>query len=350
MDKGKTKCRGYGMFTGILWVVGSGAGMAAAAWIPIRGSEWWAGSPSDFAALLACGVGLGYVAMSALDWAVLRRALGEDPLPEGLDLSERAVAAERLAAVKGCGLLSRHVRRLLAAWAGGASGPQVATMAASQTMRTMATLVGEAAAMLALLAAVGGFGPPQALLTFSTGMMALGVLVAVGRLQLVARMAGYVESNLLACIGNDTPAAAGAEFAKTVGKSAAESTAALASAQEKVAAQLAKAQADAAAQLSKMQSDAAGQVAKAQQEAAAQIAKASDKIAEQLGRIGEMAASIDGVLKVQEAVDGAIRGVAATEDFKAMLAEFKRHLATSDELLKNASKPRKIRLVEKDNE
>ena len=383
MDKRKKNCSGYGMFTGIYWVVALGVVLAFLLGLPIQKNEGWGGSPSEWAALLVCGIGLAYIVLSVVDLFSQWRSLSANPLPEDLDLSERAIASEQLAAMKDCSILHRHVRRLLAAWAAGASGSQVAAMSGSQVLRMLASLTFETVAVIAMLAALAGFGPPQIILTLSTGLMALLLLVAIVRFQLASHLAGYVESNLLARIGNDTPAAAGVEFAQTVGKSVVGSTASLAAAQAKhaehlakaqsdvsaqlakvlqetstqiakaqadAAAQMAKSQQDAAAQVAKAQADAAAQVAKAQQEASSQLAKAQDKVAEQLGRVSELAASIDGIFKLQHAVDGAIKGVAATEEFKSTLVELKRHLAASDELLKNASKPRTIRLVEKDNE
>jgi hypothetical protein len=383
MDKRKSKCSGYGMFTGIYWIIALGVVLGILIGIPIRNIEGWQNSPSELAALLVAGIGLAYILLSALDWATQLRALASNPLPDELDLSERAVASERLGTVKGCTILHRHIRRLLSAWAAGASGPQVAAMASSQMHRILGTLVAETAAVLALLAATAGFMPPQLLLTLTTGLMVLLILVAVARIQLASHLAGYIESNLLARIGNDTPAAAGLEFAQAVGKSVADSTASLAAAQAKFAdqlakaqqegtaqlvkahsdaaaqitkaqqeasAQLSKAQAEASAQVSKAQSDAAAQIAKAQQEGTAQLAKAQDQVAEQLGRVTDIAASVDGIFKLQQAVDGAIKGVAVTDEFKSTLVALKQHLAESDELLKNAAKPRTIRLVEKDNE
>ena len=133
-----------------------------------------------------------------------------------------------------------------------------------------------------------------------------------------------------------------------------------------------KAQSDAAGHIAKTQAEAAAQVAKAQTDAAAQLAKAQDdmtakltaaldqsstkigtaqiEVATQLGRVTALASSIDNVLKLQQAVDGTLKGVAVTDEFKSTLVELKRHLADSDQLLKNAAKPRTIRLVEKDNE
>ena len=361
MEKRKSKSIGYGMITGIYGVLALGLVLGILIGIPLRRIEGWEGSLSELAALLAAGIGLAYILLAIVEWFLQLRALSANLLPDELDLSERAVATERLAALKGHSLLHRHVRRLLAAWAAGASGPQVAVMAASQMQRLLGTIAAETGAILILLGATAGFMPPQVLLTLATGLMVLLALVAVARIQLASHLAGYIESNLLARIGNDTPAAAGLEFAQTVGKSVSDSTASLAKAQTAFAEQLAKAQQDssaqlaktqqeAAAQLAQAQADAAAQITKAQQEGTAQLAKSQDKIAEQLGRVSELAGSIDNIFKLQQAVDGTLKGVAVTDEFKSTLSELKRHLAESDELLRNAAKPRTIRLVEKDNE
>ena len=402
MDQRKTKCGGYGMFTGIYGIVGLGILFGVLLGIPFKPAAW---TPSDAATVLATGLALAYVVLAAIDWIAQTVALAKNPLPAELDLSDRSVARERMAALTSCALLQRHVRRLLSAWAAGASGPQVAAMAANQTFRLLSLLLAEAAAILVLLVAAAGFSAPGPLLTLGTGLMVLVALAALARFQLASKTAGYIESHLLARIGNDTPAAAAADFAQAAGKVAAESMAALAAAQAKfveqlvksqdqasalaakaqqdaaaqiakaqteAAAQLAKAQSEAAAQIAKSQTEAAAQIAKAQQDAAAQVAKAhgdvsakltaaqqesaaqiaktQDKVAEQLGRVSEIAASIDKIFKLQQAVDGTLKGVTVTEEFKSTLVELKRHLAESDQLLKNAAKPRTIRLVEKDNE
>ena len=393
MEKSKAKCSScYGMFTGIYGVVALGVVLGVVLGLPFKPEIGY--SRSELAALLAIGIAIAYAVLAALDWLAQTLALAKNPLPQELDLSDRGVAREQVAALAGNALLQRHIRRLLIAWAAGASGPQVATMAANQMIRMLVILAGEAAFIVVLLAAAVAFYGPSALHTLGTGLMALVALIALARFQLASKTAGYIESHLLARIGNDTPAAAGAEFAQTASKSVADSMAALAAAQAKfveqlaksqdqaaalaakaqqeAAAQLSKAHADAAAQIAKAQTEAAAQVAKAQQESAAQIAKSQgemsaklaaaqqesaaqlaksqDKVAEQLGRVSEIAASIDKIFKLQQAVDGTLKGVAVTDEFKSTLVELKRHLAESDQLLKNAAKPRTIRLVEKDNE
>lgn len=392
MENRKSKCSGYGMFTGVCWVIGLGIILSVAIGLPLKKSL--GDNASALAALVATGIGFAYVVLSAAEWLAQTRALKSNPLPDELDLSERSVAAERCKALTGCSTLHRHIRRLLTAWAAGASGPQVSSMAGNQMLRTMGVLAAETVAVLILLGSGAAFGAPQVLLTLGTGCMVLVTLMAIARFQLASQLAGYIESNLLARIGNDTPAAAGLEFTQVLGKAVTDSTASLATAQAKFAEQLAKVQADAAAQAAKAQTDAAAQIAKAQtdtaaqltkahsdaaaqiasaqqeaaaqavkaqgetsaklaaaqQETAAQLAKAQDKVAEQLGRVTEIATSVDNILKLQQTVDGTIKGVTATEEFKSTLLELKRHLSESDEMLKNLAKPRSIRLVEQDRE
>ena len=333
MEKRKTKCSGYGMFTGIYGVMGLGLLLGILIGLPVRTVDGWQNSPSEWAAVIACGIALAYTVLSGLDWIVEKRALAANLLPDELDLSERA----------------------------GASGPQVVAMAGAQMFRLFGLLAAESLIIFAMLVAAAGFAAPGVLLTLSSGLMVLLVLSAMARFQLAAHLAGYIESNLLARIGNDTPAAAGLEFAQAVGKSVSTATAGLADAQSRLADQLAKIQSDAAALTAKAQTDASAQIAKAQQDAAAQIAKtqsdatahlakAQDQVAEQLGRLSDLAATIDRIFQLQQAVDGALQGVAVSDEFKSTLSGLRQHLAASDELLKNASKPRTIRLVEKDNE
>jgi len=359
MDKSKAKSSGYGMFTSICWVIGLGIILGVLLGIPFKaGGEW---ERSQLAALLASGIALSYILLSLVDWLVQWRALSANPLPYDLELADRAIAQEQVKALKGRAPLQRHIRRLLAAWGSGASGPQVAAMEGNQMFRTMTILAAETAAILVLLAGSASFGPPPALLTLGTGLMVLVVLLAIARFQLASQLAGYIESHLLARIGNDTPAAAGLEFAEAVAKSVAASTESLASsltefssqlakAQEAAAAQFVKSQKEAAEIISKAQSETAAKLVAAQEQAADQLSKSQAEVAAQLGRVTEVASSIDQILKLQQTVDGTIKGVTATAEFKDTLVALKRHLSESDELLKNAAKPRTIRLVEKDND
>ena len=91
---------------------------------------------------------------------------------------------------------------------------------------------------------------------------------------------------------------------------------------------------------------AADTLATAQEKASTRLAQAQEGIAKQLDRIAGLASTIDQTLQLQKSVDGTLKGVTAAEEFKSTLLELKRHLADSDQLLKNAARPRTLRLVE----
>ena len=140
------------------------------------------------------------------------------------------------------------------------------------------------------------------------------------------------------------------EAAAQLSKTQQDAAAQIVKTQQESAALVAKTQQDATAQLTKAQADMAAKLSSTQEASAAQLAKAQVEIATQLGRVTALASTIDNVLKLQQSVDGTLKGISAAEEFKSTLVELHRHLSESDAILKNASKPRTIRLVEKDHE
>ena len=69
----------------------------------------------------------------------------------------------------------------------------------------------------------------------------------------------------------------------------------------------------------------------------------------QLGKIAELEKDIQKILHLQETVEGTIKGVAVSTEFKQTLIALKTHLEESDKLLREISKPKTIRLVESGN-
>lgn len=69
----------------------------------------------------------------------------------------------------------------------------------------------------------------------------------------------------------------------------------------------------------------------------------------QLEKIAELEKEIQKILHLQESVDNALKGVAATDEFRQTLAALRTHLQESDKLLFEISKPKTIRLVESEN-
>lgn len=302
------------------WLARSEAGLA-------DGSLWGAG--------LACGLGLAYVLKSLLMWVKGALFLKKAPL-DGVDLADREAArefAERLGekhCCAGCGL-----KPLLRAWGAGATGPQVARMAATQFSRGAWEAAGEAVAVCAVLSAAAGFAAPQALVTWGTALLALSALAGLARLQGVAAKSRYVEGALLAKIGVDTPAAAAEDFAGKAGKAV-----------ESATAQLGTAVGAAAKDLGAAVEAATRKLAEGEASAAEKMASGQTELARQLDKVSGVASSVEKLLQLQKSVDGTLAGVSATSEFKETLVELRRHLAEADQILKDARKPRKVRLVE----
>lgn len=85
-------------------------------------------------------------------------------------------------------------------------------------------------------------------------------------------------------------------------------------------------------------------------EHAEKVNAASTALSEKLEKISSLEQNIVELLKLQETMEGTIRELAASQEFKETLTTLRTHLAESDNLLKEAAKPRTIRLVETDGE
>lgn len=82
---------------------------------------------------------------------------------------------------------------------------------------------------------------------------------------------------------------------------------------------------------------------------AVQTAKASEALSAQLEKIATLEKDIVKLLHLQEATQGTIKTVASSEEFKQLIGALRTHLEASDKLLREAAKPRTIRLVEQDS-
>jgi hypothetical protein len=81
-------------------------------------------------------------------------------------------------------------------------------------------------------------------------------------------------------------------------------------------------------------------------EHAGSIQAANQAVAAQLAKIAELEKEVGNILHIQEAVEGAMKAVSASEEFQKTLAALRTHLQESDRLLAEVSKPRTIRLIE----
>lgn len=85
---------------------------------------------------------------------------------------------------------------------------------------------------------------------------------------------------------------------------------------------------------------------KALQDHTDRIATTTQALSENLSAIGDLGKNIEKMLHIQEAIDGALDTVMKTDDFQKTIARLSDHLEKSDELLKQATRPRQIQLVE----
>ena len=75
-------------------------------------------------------------------------------------------------------------------------------------------------------------------------------------------------------------------------------------------------------------------------------ANAAGVVEQQITTIMELGAKIQELLKVEQALERAMAGLAGAEDFKKSFAQLREHLATTDEFCRRLSKPRVITLHE----
>jgi len=273
--------------------------------------------------LFALALPIAYGVLSFVDTFLRRRKLASDPLPEDVDVADRAVARDQAEALPE----EVPLRRLLAAWAGGSSGGQVSVLARSQYARDLATAVADGAfvALAALLAVHLSVSEP------ATDLLALfgGVLVALAvlaRARFLATKADYVEVRLLSKIGADSPAGNADALAK-----------ALSDISERSADSFAKS----AAASAKLASDATASAAKSFAEPVAQLR-------ESMGRLDKVVGELNDTLSRHKALDAAMGDLASAKDFRGALQSIQTHLGRTDEALKALSRPRRIRLVEGD--
>lgn len=319
---------------GALGLTVAGAVLSAPVVLALHG-ETELGNASLWAAGVTCGIGIAYLLKSLCVWFKGGAALRKDPLA-GVDVADREAALEKAEALPGCACgLGGNLKSLLGAWGRGASGPQVARMAATQLTRGLWAAVAEAVAVAAVLSAGAGFGASSEILTCGTVLLALAALAGLARVQGVVCAARYVEAGLLSKIGNDTAAGAAEDFAGKAAKAVGDATAELGKAMDAAASKLGGAVASATNEMS------AGQKAAAEKMSAGQ-----GELAKQLEKVAGVASSVEKLLQLQKSVDGTLAGVSATSEFKETLVELRRHLAEADQILKDARKPRKVRLVE----
>lgn len=73
---------------------------------------------------------------------------------------------------------------------------------------------------------------------------------------------------------------------------------------------------------------------------------ANEKLAGELAKIAELTSDIEKVLHVQQTVENTVKSVTAADEFMETLKTLRAHIENADNLIREVTKPRKIRLVE----
>lgn len=92
----------------------------------------------------------------------------------------------------------------------------------------------------------------------------------------------------------------------------------------------------------------AGNLGKALAEHGATLQKSTQTLGAQLDKIAALEQEIGKLLHLQEVTEGTLKSVTASGEFKELVTALKSHLEASDALLREAAKPKKIRLVEQE--
>lgn len=72
------------------------------------------------------------------------------------------------------------------------------------------------------------------------------------------------------------------------------------------------------------------------------VQQSIDSLNEQLEKVAQLGVEIDKVLRTTQAMETTLRQVGSSDEFRQTLANLRSHLSTSDELLKQLSRPRKV--------
>jgi hypothetical protein len=82
------------------------------------------------------------------------------------------------------------------------------------------------------------------------------------------------------------------------------------------------------------------------QEGLTKTLSAAQDISNRMDEVGKLAASIENLLRIEQAVEQALQGLAATDEFRQTLADIRKHLATTDAFCDRIDQPRVITLEE----
>lgn len=90
----------------------------------------------------------------------------------------------------------------------------------------------------------------------------------------------------------------------------------------------------------------AGALQGAARESTDKTVSAARDLSQRMAEVAKLAGRIEDVLHLQESIDGSLQRVSSAAEFEHTLADLRKHLATTDALCSQLSKPRVITLSE----
>ena len=293
----------------------------------------------------ALGLGLVWAAL-LVTWAdIVIQSLGltSDPVPDTLEISDTESVTEYLSSPAGSSGLAVRCHRLLESIANGASGAQVAQQAGNQSRQAQSGL--NSLALFSLILIGGSLWDGGNTLLSWAALLLLAITIVAKR-NLLSKIDTYIETSVL----SRATAGGGSAEKPSSSKSGDQVVAAIDGAFKGLRDDLRTLSVSVGGFGEQMNSvggswgqDLSGILAQHSDA----IQSTNQHLSTQLDRILSIQQDVEKVLHVGEAMDKVAASLSATAEFTNTLEALRIHVEESDKLLRELSKPRKIRLVEK---
>lgn len=340
---------------------------------------------------LALGLVWAFILLQWLDILAQAFALFSEPVDDKLDLGDTAAVQKAASGMKRSPEMMNRTANLLQAWGQSRSPQAVVDLAAFQSSRARKPILTGAVFGVLVLYAIGlSAGAPA--VVWGAGVV-LG-LTLLAKMALLSRIDAYLETQFLSRLPGSSPsnvaggpdAALGdsisqsintalnqyipkpEELASAILEGVNQASNAISEQGNLIAKALEDTKTDLvnslsgsgqnmAAQLSQVQSALQSSLQGAGKEAVDQLTAAlssqsdrlehtSASLVSQIEQLVQLESNFQTLLNVQNSIEAAIGGMTASTQWQETLNALTAHLAESDKLLKEASKPRMITLVE----
>jgi len=325
------------------WLVASGPGLVVTVVLGAGLGYLFAGDlfnkpAHDLMPFVALGLVWAVLLLQWLDLLVQGLSFSTRLIPEDLDIANREEVRDHVEGLTGGQMIAARTRRLLTAWAEGATPDQVIALASFQSQQARQPM--RAAAAFAIILLAGSIWQGGHTVLAWAAFVVVGVTV-LARQNLLSRADHFIEIRLLSRLPGDTASAAGGSdrLAKTMGEAVHSAFEQFVPQPERMAESIREAVQGAGGSWAEQLTGSLAQHSD-------NVQAATQQLGAQLDKIAEMQANIEQVLHLQEAVEGTLKTVSASQEFEQTLNALRNHVEETDKVLRELAKPRRIRLVE----